>query len=261
MVQTIKKQLRIYLPALLAIVFLGAAAWLFEPWNWIPGNAIHLNDVQNEIDILRHRLILARLVAFSAVLLASGYTVTQGIMFEKERAQMERKLKNLSRTDSLTGALNRRHFWHTADKELQRHHRYFRELAMLVMDIDHFKRINETFGHSAGDKVLREMVKSSVDNLRKSDIFGRIGGEKFAVLLVETRSEAAIEVADRLRQQLAAKQTLVDGGVPITFTVSIGVTHARREDECVDDLISRADAALVDAKKKGRNRVETSDRL
>jgi diguanylate cyclase (GGDEF)-like protein len=217
-----------------------------------------LNDIQQEIDVIHRRLALVVFVIFTAVLLVSGYIVFQGIMFEKERNRMARKLKNLASTDPLTGALNRRHFWRTADMELHRHHRYFRELAMLVMDIDHFKRINDTFGHPTGDKVLRELVKSCVKNLRKSDIFGRIGGEEFAVLLVETQAEASVEVADRLRQQLAAIQTIVDGGIPINFTVSIGVTHARREDESLDDLIKRADAALDQAKSKGRNRVETS---
>jgi diguanylate cyclase (GGDEF)-like protein len=244
---SIKKQLKIYLPALLNVALFGAVV------SWFI-----LNDIQQEIDVIHRRLALVVFVIFTAVLLVSGYIVFQGIMFEKERNRMARKLKNLASTDPLTGALNRRHFWRTADMELHRHHRYFRELAMLVMDIDHFKRINDTFGHPTGDKVLRELVKSCVKNLRKSDIFGRIGGEEFAVLLVETQAEASVEVADRLRQQLAAIQTIIDGGIPINFTVSIGVTHARREDESLDDLIKRADAALEQAKSKGRNRVETS---
>jgi diguanylate cyclase (GGDEF)-like protein len=243
--QTIKKQLKIYLPALLNVaLFLAVVSWFI------------LNDIQQEIDVTHRRLALVVFVVFTAVLLVSGYMVFQGIMFEKERNRMAQKLENLTSTDPLTGALNRRHFWRTADNELHRHHRYFRELAIMVMDIDHFKRINDTFGHPAGDKVLRELVESCVKNLRKSDIFGRIGGEEFAVLLVETQAEASLEVADRLRQQLAAKQIIVDGGIPINFTVSIGVTHARREDESLDDLIKRADAALDQAKSKGRNRIE-----
>ena len=247
--QTLKKQLRIFLPALLNIALFGAVVFWFI-----------LNDVQQGIDVMRQRLVLLGFIVFAALLPVSGYIVFQGIMFEKERNRMAHKLRKLASTDPLTGALNRRHFWRTADIELHRHHRYFRELAILVMDIDHFKRINETFGPPAGDKVLRELAESCVNNLRKSDIFGRIGGEEFALLLVETQAEAAVEVADRLRQRLAAKRTIVDGGKPINFTVSIGITHARREDDCIDDLIKRADAALTRAKSKGRNRVETSDR-
>lgn len=249
MTLTIKKQLKIFLPALLNVSLFGIVVFWFI-----------LNDVQQEIDVLR-RLVLVGVIVFAAVLLVSGYIVFQGIMFEKERNRMEHKLRQLASTDPLTGALNRRHFWHTAGMELHRHQRYFRELAMLVMDIDHFKRINDTFGHPAGDKVLRELVKSCVKNLRESDIFGRIGGEKFAVLLVETQAEAAVEVADRLRQRLSAIQTIVDGGITINCTVSIGIAHARREDESLDDLIKRADAALYEAKNKGRNRVETSHRF
>lgn len=223
------------------------------------GKDYYLNDVQQEIDIMRRRLVMLGSVVLMAVLLVSGYIVLQGIMFEKERTRMERELRKLASTDPLTGALNRRHFWQLAGMELHRHHRYFREMAILVMDIDHFKRINDTFGHPAGDTIIRELVKSCTSNLRKSDIFGRIGGEEFAVLLVETQAEAAIEVAERLRQRLAEKQTTIDGGIPINFTVSIGVAHARREDKHLDDLIKRADTALYQAKNQGRNRVEVSD--
>lgn len=247
MKKTIKKKLKIFLPALLNVALFGAVVFWFI-----------LNNGHQEFDGMHRRPVLIGFIVFAIALLVSGYIVFQAIMFEKERNQMERKLRNLARTDPLTGALNRRHFWRTADMELHRHHRYFRELAMLVMDIDHFKRINDTFGHPAGDKVLCELAKSCVKNLRKSDIFGRIGGKKFAILLVETQAEACVEVADRLRQQLAAIEIIVDGGIPINVTVSTGVTHARREDESLDDLIKRADAALDQAKGKGRNRIETS---
>lgn len=247
MAQSIKNQLKIFLPALLNVVLFGAVVFWFI-----------LNDVQQQIDVMRRRPVLVGFAVFAAVLLVSGYIVFQGIMSEKERNRMAIKLRKLANTDPLTGALNRRHFWRTANMELHRHQRYFRELAVLVMDIDNFKRINDTFGHPAGDKILNELVTSCAKNLRKNDIFGRIGGEEFAVLLVETQADAAVEVADRLRQRLADIQTIVDGGIPINFTVSIGVTHARREDENLDDLIKRADAALYQAKHKGRNRVETT---
>jgi diguanylate cyclase (GGDEF)-like protein len=245
--QTVKNQLKIFLPTLLNVALFGAVVFWFI-----------LSDVQQEIDVMRHRSVLVGFIVFAAALLVSGYNVFQGIMFEKERNRMEQKLRNLASTDPLTGALNRRHFWRTTEMELHRHHRYFRELAMLVMDIDHFKRINDTFGHPAGDKVLCKLVESCGKNLRKSDFIGRIGREEFAVLLVETQAETAVEVAERLRRRLVDRQTIVDGGIPINFTVSIGVTIARSEDDCVDDLIKRADAALDQAKNKGRNRVETS---
>ena len=229
---------------------------LFEPWGWVLGTGIYLSDVQQEITKMRRKLILAGGTVLIAVLIVAGYVVLQGINFENERARMERELKQLASTDPLTGALNRRHFWRVADMEVQRHRRYFRELSVLIMDIDHFKRVNDTFGHPAGDKVLLGLVKSSMQNLRKSDLFGRIGGEEFAVLLVETHAEGAMEVADRLRRRLAEKQTMVNGKTPIQFTVSIGVTHVRREDETLNDMIKRADKALYQAKNNGRNRVE-----
>jgi diguanylate cyclase (GGDEF)-like protein len=234
---------------------------LFEPWNWILGTGMYMSDVHQEITRMRGRLMLVGGGVLVAVILVSGFMVIQGIAFEKERNRMERRLRRLASTDPLTGALNRRYFWQIAGMEIHRHQRYFRELAVLVMDIDHFKRINDTFGHPAGDTVLRELVDCCKKNLRKSDIFGRIGGEEFAIALVETKAEAAAEVADRLRRRLADEQILVEGGIPIKFTVSIGMTNARREDDCLDDLIKRADTAMYLAKKRGRNRVESADPL
>ena len=231
---------------------------MFKPWDWVLGSGIYLSDVQQEITKMRHKLILVGGGVLIAVLIVAGYMVLQGISFEKERSRMERELKKLASTDPLTGALNRRHFWRVADMEIHRHQRYFREMSVLIMDIDHFKRINDTFGHPSGDKILQELVKSCRQNLRKCDVFGRIGGEEFAVLLIETRAKAAMEVADRLRHRLAEKQTTVNGKTPIQFTVSIGVTHVRREDEILDDIIKRADKALYQAKNNGRNRVEAA---
>jgi diguanylate cyclase (GGDEF)-like protein len=241
-----KKQLRIFLPALLSLALFGAVGF----WS-IP------DDAPKRIDGSHQRRLPARYAVFSVALMVSGYIALQGILFEKERTRMERKLSNLATTDPLTGSLNRRHFWHTAGIEIDRHRRYFRELAMLVMNIDHLKRINDAFGHRAGDTILRELAQSCKKNLRKSDIVGRIGGEEFAILLVETTAEAAIEVADRLRRKLAAEPFVIDGDIPINITVSIGLTHGRREDEGVGDLIKRADGAVVEAKRGGRNRVET----
>lgn len=259
MTQSLKKQLKLFLPALMSVALFGIVAfWFILPQIRSIGN---LSDDHQEIARLREQLVLAGGGVLVAAVLVSGFMVLQGIAFEKERGRMERRLHKLASTDPLTGALNRRHFWQVADMELHRHQRYFRELAVLVMDIDHFKRINDTFGHPAGDTVLLELVKRCKRNLRKSDLFGRIGGEEFAILLVETQAEAAVEVADRLRQRMADKQILVKGGIPIKFTVSIGMTNARREDDCLDDLIKRADAAMCLAKKRGRNRVETADKL
>lgn len=257
MTQTLKKQLKIFLPPLVSVALFGMVVF----WFIVPEfrSMIHMNDAHPELARLRGRLVLAGGGLLVAVLLVSGFMVLQGIAFEKERSRMERRLRKLASTDPLTGALNRRHFWQVGDMELHRHQRYFRELAVLVMDIDHFKRINATFGHPAGDTVLLKLANTCKSNLRKSDLFGRIGGEAFAIVLVETQAEAAMEVADRLRRRLADDQILVEGGVPIQFTVSIGITSARREDECLDDLVKRAYAAMNMAKQKGRNRVETDE--
>jgi diguanylate cyclase (GGDEF)-like protein len=231
--KTIRKRLGIFLPALLNMALFGAVVFGF-----------FMNDLQRETDGIRSRQVLAGCAVLAAALMVSGYMVFQGIKFEKERTRMERKRSNLATIDPSTGSLNRRHFWYTASRELDRHKRYFRELALLVMRIDRLKQINDAFGHPVGDRILRELVKHCKSNLRKSDSIGRINGEVFAILLVETTAEAALEVADRLRQQLAAEPFIVDGGIPITVTVTIGVTQSRREDDCVGDVIKRADAAM-----------------
>jgi diguanylate cyclase (GGDEF)-like protein len=264
MTKTVKKQLKIFLPALMSLALFGVVVFwfIFPQTNAIimknKLKTIYLSDLQQEITKMRRQLIFSGGGILIAAMIVAGYMVLQGIRFEKERSRLERKLKKLASTDPLTGALNRRHFWRMADMEIHRHRRYFREMSVLIMDIDRFKRINETFGHPCGDKILQELVKNCMQNLRKSDVFGRIGGQEFAILLVETRAKAAMEVADRLRHRLAEKQIKINGGTPIQFTVSIGVTHVQREDETLDSIIKRADKALCQAKHGGRNRVEAA---
>lgn len=230
---------------------------LFKPWQWVVGTGIYLTDVQRDIDLMRRKLLLIGSGVFLAVLLLAGHLVMRGLAFDKERKRMELELKKLACTDSLTGATNRRHFWSVADRELDRYRRYHRNLDLLLLDIDHFKNINDTYGHPAGDAVLRAMVRRCIRSIRKSDVFGRIGGEEFACLLVEAREEAALEVANRLRQHLADQPVVVDG-TPIHYTVSIGIASVQNNDKSLDDMVKRADDALYRAKENGRNRVEVA---
>jgi diguanylate cyclase (GGDEF)-like protein/PAS domain S-box-containing protein len=172
-----------------------------------------------------------------------------------ERKQMEQELRRLATTDPLTGVFNRRHFLDLGEKELSRACRYGRELSVLLMDIDHFKCINDTYGHAVGDETIKTLTHICLKNLRKNDFFGRLGGEEFAVVLPETGADVAIALAERLRQKLSEARVSTDKK-PIGFTVSIGVTTFNEEDRTIEAMMLRADAALYRAKNRGRNRVD-----
>ena len=168
--------------------------------------------------------------------------------------QKEQQLYVLSTTDSLTGAFNRRYFMDSASREFSFHLRHQTPLSLLVMDIDYFKKINDTYGHAVGDDAIKAFVGGCLGVLRREDVLGRMGGEEFAVLLPRTTSEGAFVVAERLRQKIEAIE-LVLGNERVHFTVSIGVCEVRADDASIEAGLIRADRALYEAKAKGRNRV------
>jgi len=170
------------------------------------------------------------------------------------RKATEAKLRELATTDSLTGLHNRRRFLELSEREFTRSTRYERPLAMFMIDIDHFKNVNDTHGHDVGDEVLRSLAEISIMALRKADIVGRLGGEEFGVLLPETELEAAIEVADRLRLSVERTNISTNAG-ELNITVSIGVATMPPKTRSTQALLKRADIALYDAKQSGRNRV------
>ena len=159
--------------------------------------------------------------------------------------------------DHLTGAASRRAFFAFAERELARAERRGSGLGLLLVDADHFKRINDTFGHGVGDLVLRDLVERTQHVIRKIDYCARLGGEEFAVLLPDADSRTVLAVAQRLRTALErAPQVAPDAG-RVAYTVSIGVAM-REPGESVAGLMARADAALYAAKAGGRNRVEVA---
>jgi len=167
-------------------------------------------------------------------------------------------LERLATIDPLTGAQNRRAFLARAAAEASRAARYGHPLSVLVTDLDHFKQINDGYGHAAGDAVLKAFVARTQAMLRPADVVGRMGGEEFAVLLPETSVEAAAEVAERIRAALAAEPVVVeDGAVP--FTASIGVAAVGRDGATPEAALNRADRRLYQAKRDGRNRVVAGD--
>lgn len=172
-----------------------------------------------------------------------------------ERKRLELELERQAHFDYLTGLYNRGHFIEKAELELARAIRYENPLSILMMDIDHFKQINDSYGHKVGDLVLQKLSESCRAILREVDIVGRLGGEEFAIILPETAAEESQEVADRLRIQLASTPVSIDGGKLVRFTVSIGGVALTTKVDNLDQLMSQADIALYDAKNAGRNKV------
>ncbi len=170
-----------------------------------------------------------------------------------QRKRLEDELRRLATTDALTGVATRGHFLDSAELEIERSHRYQRPLSVMMLDIDHFKSINDSHGHAAGDKAIQKVVGVLTQLLRGEDLVGRLGGEEFGVLLPETDGARAVIVAERIREQIAALH-IVNGEHRISLTVSIGVTEYQRFDTGIDALLLRADLALYSAKHGGRNR-------
>ncbi len=168
---------------------------------------------------------------------------------------MELELRHLATTDILTGLPNRRHFLDRVQQELARFHRFGQSLALLMLDIDHFKQINDRHGHAAGDAVLQHFAAVALGALRTTDLIGRLGGEEFAVLLPGTDLDGARQYAERLRRATES-QPCRAVSPEVSFTVSIGLTLLNRNDHTMDLPLARADAALYRAKHGGRNRVE-----
>lgn len=172
-----------------------------------------------------------------------------------ERRDAGELLRRATSCDHLTGLANRRAFFKDAQQELTRWQRAPRELTLIMFDADHFKSINDTWGHPAGDAVLCDLAATLTATFRQADIVARLGGEEFAVLMPSTGTSGALAVARRLLNAVVAQTVLVDGAA-IRYTVSAGVATMNSTVSGLDALIKRADVALYEAKKNGRNRVE-----
>jgi len=173
---------------------------------------------------------------------------------ESELKDALRYMQKLAATDSLTGLSNRRHFLDAAQAEFSRSKRYEHNLSILALDIDHFKNVNDTYGHQAGDKVLEAISQCCSDLLRTGDIFGRLGGEEFSILLPNADSESAKVTAQRVLDAVAALEVNYEDQV-IHFTTSIGIAQVQHCED-LPELMKHSDEALYQAKHNGRNRYE-----
>lgn len=166
-----------------------------------------------------------------------------------------RKLEELSTTDFLTGVFNRRYLVEIANTELKRHQRHNKNTSILMIDIDHFKQINDKYGHSVGDRALQHLVRLCRKNLRNEDIFARYGGEEFCVILPETDAATSNDTAERLRQTIKNNPMEFDEQL-VHMTISIGLSGVYpNENDDFNYWIERADQALYQAKRNGRDQV------
>lgn len=223
---------------------------------------ISVNTPKNsELDLLQKKfnLMVEKLNQQKNIIINAERDYAARLEWEvKERTQELEKsnfqLEIMATTDYLTNIRNRRSFFDVGDQYFVMAKRNEKELCALAFDIDNFKTINDTYGHQAGDQVLKQFTANCKNQLRESDVFGRIGGEEFTVLLFETSMEESILLADRILKSSAKLVTHYDEHT-IFFTVSVGVANISPSDKKIDTLLARADQALYQAKINGRNQI------
>jgi len=182
------------------------------------------------------------------------YDVTDVATNRRQLQAANRELQRLSSTDRLTGLFNRGHWEEMLRQEYARHRRYDRNAALVMFDIDHFKKINDSYGHQAGDAVIQQTAELVRQCMRDADIAGRYGGEEFVVLLPDTDSDGALTFAERFRQTVEAHEVVYENH-RIHFTVSLGIADLSQPTSGYAQLIERADSALYSSKAGGRNQV------
>lgn len=182
---------------------------------------------------------------------------TAFILLAMAKERTELRHRTAAMVDPLTGIANRRSFLQDASMLAKRHIGNPHPTAVLLIDLDHFKSINDRFGHALGDRVLAIFADAARKSMRGSDLFGRLGGEEFAAMLTETSREKAMAVAERIRESFAQMAQEVDG-CSVCATVSIGLVHSQEQTLDVTELLAQADHALYYAKERGRNRVEVA---
>ena len=237
---------------LLNLVLVGAflASFLFILRRYLIQPLQRIHRVLSSLDAR------GPLPALSSAPMAEIHAVEEAIVrFHatlQENEDVRLKLERLATTDGLTGLANRRHFLGQAAEEMARARRYGRPITVGIADLDHFKQVNDRFGHAVGDHVLQSFATLVAETLRQTDRVGRYGGEEFAFIFPETTPEEALRLAGRLRQRLAAAPPLLPDGSVLPVTVSIGLADATGRD--LEESLAQADIALYQAKGNGRDR-------
>jgi two-component system, cell cycle response regulator len=185
-----------------------------------------------------------------------GQTIFKYLSGSNIESKFHEEIYRLTTIDGLTQAYNKRYFLETIERELNRALRYGRAMSLVMFDIDHFKKINDTHGHLAGDYVLRELSNIVAANIRREDVFARYGGEEFSLILPEIELEGAAQVCEKLRAKIEEKQFIfAQKRIPVTVSLGIRTTRKDEKDTTGTEFIAQADAKLYEAKEGGRNRV------
>ncbi len=182
------------------------------------------------------------------------YDVTEFASSKRALERANEQLAKLSMTDRLTGLLNRGTWENLVDAEYERYRRYGQATSLVMFDIDHFKPVNDNYGHLAGDEVIRHTAQATRNNIRQSDSAGRYGGEEFGIILPETDAENARLICERIRESIE-KSTVETSAGNITYTISMGIAQLTDEPENYMQWMQKADEALYAAKESGRNKV------
>jgi diguanylate cyclase len=209
----------------------GAAEFMYQNCTMLP-----LTDATGEVN---HICLIV-------------YDVTEVAVNRLQLQQANAQLRHISRTDGLTGLLNRKTWEQSLRAEFKRFQRYRHSCSLIMLDIDHFKDINDTYGHTAGDEVIRRTAAILKEGLRESDIAGRYGGEEFVVILVDTDADGAQVVAERLRTRIEASSVPYEQHI-INYTVSLGIAELTPKISDPTMWIDTADRGLYNAKRAGRN--------
>ena len=195
--------------------------------------------------------ILFMIVAYRSLRITNHFVQrSHSLSYELQKAKEH--AETLARTDFLTGMNNRRSFYHLCETSFRLARRHGQDLAVILFDIDRFKRINDAHGHAVGDEVIRTLARIVASTGRESDVAGRVGGEEFAILLPHTDAKNARELAERLREQMEQSVVHCDRG-GVKFTASFGVTQMSAGCESLEALVAAADGAMYEAKRRGKN--------
>ena len=185
-----------------------------------------------------------------------GRTILKFIKGDNVEVQYHEEIYRLMTVDGLTDVYNKRYFTEELEKEISRSRRYERVFSLVLFDIDHFKQVNDNYGHLAGDSILRQLAELIRSRIRRDDSLARIGGEEFAILLPEVGCKGATELAEKLRR-LVEEKVFVFEGLRLNVTISLGVADWNPKIADVQALIKAADEKLYEAKRAGRNQVKT----
>ena len=204
-------------------------------------------------DLASHHMYAHPAIPYWNALVRLAFFVIVSLALVRMRCSMD-SLQEISRTDPLTGALNPRGFHEKAETEIERSRRYGHPIAVAYLDLDNFKAVNDTLGHSTGDELLARVAGLINDNMRKTDVLARLGGDEFVILFSETGSEAAQSVMDRIAEGISHDMHMK--GWPVTL--SVGLVTFLSPPASVDQMIQRADDLMYEAKNSGKNTVRSA---